>query len=152
MTFLGGKVISPDGVWKYVKPSVFGSKLVWWLGSFISSSENWPQTPHKITRTLVFECSCQLLLNKFFDPCTPSKKKVDNEGKNILFRGVICCWSGLYAVQEGNTLFRRVILISRRVVYCSGGQTSTICTLHKIFLQAHFWFARYNSQNSHLKC
>ena len=30
-------------------------------------------------------------------------------------------------------------------------QTSTICTIRKIFLQAHLWFARHNSQNSHLR-
>ena len=48
-----------------------------------------------------FGRSCQLLINKFFDPCTFSMRNVDDGGKNILFRGVICCSGGLYAVQEG---------------------------------------------------
>ena len=49
----------------------------------------------------------QLLLNKFFDPSTPSMRKVrDGENMDVqwgymLFRGVICCSGGLYAVQEG---------------------------------------------------
>ena len=34
----------------------------------------------------------------------------------------------------------------------SAEQTSTISTIHEIFLQAHFSFARHNSHNSHLKC
>ena len=42
----------------------------------------------------------QLWLHKFFDPCTPMKK-VDNRGKNILFRWV--------DFQEGRILFRGVI-------------------------------------------
>ena len=37
----------------------------------------------------------------FFDPCTSSMRKVDNGGKNILFRGFTCCSGELYAVQEG---------------------------------------------------
>ena len=48
-------------------------------------------------------------------------RKVDDEGKNILFRGAICCSGGLHAVQEGYMMFRRVIWMPRRVVYCSGG-------------------------------
>ena len=31
-------------------------------------------------------------------------------------------------------------------------QTSTIFAIHKIFLQAHVWFDRHNSQNKHLRC
>ena len=52
-------------------------------------------------RVWIFGRSRQLSLNKFFGPSTPSKRKVDDKEKNILFRGVICCSGGLYAVQEG---------------------------------------------------
>ena len=62
----------------------------------------------------VFGRSRHLLQNKFFDPCTPSMRKVDGGGKHKLFRG-------LCAVQEGYMLFRRFIWIPRRVVYCKGG-------------------------------
>ena len=41
-------------------------------------------------------------------------RKVDGGGKHKLFRG-------LFAVQEGYMLFRRLIRMPRRVVYCSGG-------------------------------
>ena len=42
------------------------------------------------------------------------------DGEKLLFRGVICCSGGLYAVQGGYMLFRWVIWMFRRVVYCSG--------------------------------
>ena len=49
----------------------------------------------------------QLYLTKFLDPSTPSMRKVD-DGKNYTV------W--LYAVQGGDVMFRRVILVFRRPV------------------------------------
>ena len=68
-------------------------------------------------------------------------RKVDDRGKNILFRGlfavqerymlfqgviwmprrVIYCSWGLYAVRGDHMLFTRVILMFRKILYCSGG-------------------------------
>ena len=44
-----------------------------------------------------------------------------DDGEKILFRGVICCSGGLYAVQGGYMLFRWVIWMFRGVICCSGG-------------------------------
>merc|ERR1712208_284603 len=61
-----------------------------------------------------------LLQNKFFDPSTPSMRK-GRDGEKLLFRAVICCSGGLYAVQGGYMLFRWVIWMFRGVICCSGG-------------------------------
>ena len=39
----------------------------------------------------------------------------------ILVRGVECCSGGLYAVQVGYMLFRRVIWMFSGITCCSGG-------------------------------
>ena len=62
-----------------------------------------------------------LSLNKFFDPSTPSIRK-GRDGEKLLFRGVICCSGGLYAVVQGRyMLFRGVIWVFRGVIYAVQG-------------------------------
>ena len=43
------------------------------------------------------------------------------DGENILFRGVICCSGGLYAVQVGYMDVQEGCILFRGVIYCSGG-------------------------------
>ena len=68
--------------------------------------------------------TCQLSLNKFFDLSTPSMRKgCDGENMDVqwgymLFRGVICCSGGLYAVQEGYMDVQESCILFRWVICC----------------------------------
>ena len=60
----------------------------WPLGTPKMSDRFWKC----VNTTKVFGRSCQLLLNKFLEPSTPSMRKVDNEGEEqgrCMFQSII---------------------------------------------------------------
>ena len=66
------------------------------------------------------------------------------DGENILFRGVICCSGGLYAVQGGYMLFRWVIWMFRGAICCSGG----LYAVQEGYMDVQGLYAENNSENS----